>query len=231
MITVLEFNGRSTMEIQEYTKEQVVLIYFLTHGNGWVNADTIVGWVNNEESRSSIGVLNDKNRMPLTISRAGAVLILNRLLRNAIESMNSTGYRNKKIIIYRLAENWTGYEAIVQRMKNIPTIFLESEYGRVGVEKYLMDHVAKRDNVGFGEMRDKIVWAFQHSPTALLLGVEGNIVDPDDAGEMNPEQRLGSCMVALACAIRVDVTSKNRKGLLHRGDPMDYFKSLLVLPD
>jgi hypothetical protein len=217
----------STMEIQEYTKEQVVLLYFLTHGNSWVNADTIKDWVNSKEPGKSIGVLNDKNQMPLTLSRAGAVLILKRLLRNAIESMNSTGYRNKKVILYRLAENWTGYEAIIQRMKNSITIFLESEYGRTGVEKYLMDYVAKRNDIDFGDMRDKIVWAFQHSPTALMLGVGGNLVDNQAKEDEVHVPRLDLFMVTLACAIRVDIAITNYGRLLRDEKKIDYFKSIL----
>jgi hypothetical protein len=219
--------GCPKMPIQEFTKEQIVLLFFLTHGNEWTNADAIVHWVNGEESRNRIGVLNDKNQVPFSLSRAGAVKICKRLVPSVLDSMTTTGYRCKKVIRYRLAENENGYIAIVQRMKNSLTIFLESVYGRIGVQKYLMDFVAKRNNVDFGDVRDNIVWAFQHSPTALLLGVEGSMVDPDDAGEINPEQRLGSCMVTLACAIRVDATSTNRRGLLHGGGQLDYFKSLL----
>lgn len=219
------------MPIQEYTKEQIVLLFFLTHGNEWSNVDPIWKWARGEMPGASIGVLNESGQISLTLSRAGAAKICKRLVPTVLESMTTTGYRSKKVILYRLAEHKDGFLSIVQRMKNSLIIFMESQYGQKGVEEYLIKFVEKTNEVDFGDNRGIVEWAFRHSPTALLLGVEGHLVDPNDSEEMNLEQRVNSCMATLACAIRVDMAIKNRRKLLQNGNEMDYFRSLLSSTD
>jgi hypothetical protein len=216
------------MPILAYSKEQIVLLYFLTHGNEWTSADDIVSWVNGDEQGKSIGVLDGRTQIPFRLSRAGAVKICKRLVPRMMDSMTTTGYKSKKVILYRLAESWSGYSAIVGRMKESLVIFLESKYGRTGIEKYLMDQVAKNNEVDFDDLRDKVVWAFQHSPTALLLGVEGDLVDLNGSEEMTSDRRLDSLMVTLACAIRVDAAVKNRGRLLNEGPEHEYLRAALI---
>jgi hypothetical protein len=90
-----------------------------------------------------------------------------------------------------------------------------------------MDHVAKKNDIDFGDMRDMIVWAFQHSPTALMLGLEGDLVVADSSEEMSPKQRLDRLMLTLTCAVTVDAAFKNKNRLLRDGKEMDYFKSVV----
>ncbi len=213
------------MPIQEYTKEQIVLLFFLTHGNDWSNVDPIWKWARGEMPGASIGVLNESGQITLTLSRAGAAKICKRLVPTVLESMTTTGYRSKKVILYRLAEHIDGYLSIVERMKNNLTIFLESEYGRMGVEMFLLDYVAKSNNVDFGVTRDSIIWAFQHSPTAMLLGAEGNLTGRDNSQMNAPDQILKECVFTLACALRVDAVSKNRGRLFSNGGEMEFFRS------
>ncbi len=215
------------MPIREFTKEQVVLLYFLVHGNNWVNADAIVRWVNGEEPGKSIGALNDRSQIPFTLSRAGAVKICKRLVPDTLESMTTTGYRSKKVILYRLAESYNGYFTIVQRLKQNPIIFIESEYGKQGVEKYLIGEVEKKNAVVFDTLRDKVVWAFRHSPTALMLGIEGVLAGAETSNGLTPEQRLDACVATLACAIRVDSAFKDRRHLLQDSGELAFFKSVL----
>src|SRR5208283_5442824 len=98
--------------MREQTKDELVLLYFLTQGNKLAGADAIVRWTQGKEPGMKVTVLNDRTAINSSLSRAGAVKVLKRLVaQKYLEFMTSDGYRSKKVIKYHLQENEVAFTA------------------------------------------------------------------------------------------------------------------------
>ena len=215
------------MAVREYTKEQIVLLYFLVQGNEWSNADAIVRWLNSKEPSEGLGVLGDRSQIPFTLSRAGAVKICKRLVPGLLESVTTKGYRSKKVILYRLRESEDGFVAVAQRFKVSPTIFMESRYGQKGAGEYLVGRLERTNKLKLAEVAENVRWAINHSPTAMMLAIDGDLLAPEVVEPTSSEARLTAALVTLACAVRVDSGLKDRNRLLASGDEMMFFRKML----
>lgn len=196
------------MAIREQTKEQIVLLYFLQNGNEWASADAIVRW------SSNVGVLKDSTVVNAPISRAGAVKICKRLVPDILESLSTTGYRSKKVVLYRLAENKNGYAHIAQRLNYSPMLFLNSAYGKAGIANFVIPTVESNLSISLGPSEPRVTWALSRSPTALMMSIDAGLANGDIAKIKKKEDRVCAFIEKLRCAVQIDLASQNRGILL-----------------
>lgn len=196
------------MVVREQTKEQIVLLYFLQNENEWASADAIVRW------SQQIEVLKDDTAVSSSISRAGAVKICKRLVPDLLESLSTSGYRSKKVVLYRLAENKNGYANIAQRLNYSPMHFLNSAYGKAGIGNFVIPTVESNLSISLGALKQRAIWALSRSPTALMMALDDGIANGDLAHIRKKDERINALMKKIACAITVDMASQKRSTLL-----------------
>ncbi len=205
--------------MREPTKDQLVLIYFLTQGNKLAGADTIVRWTEGKEPGTRVTVLNDRTTIKSSLSRAGAVKVLKRLaIQKYLAFTTSSGYRSKKVIQYQLQKSDKAFIATAHRFVGAPMIFLSSDYCKESIDSIVLPMMEKALRISLETERGDASWALARSPTALFLALDDTLKDGSISKIPEPRARKEAFLEVLSCAIRIDEASKTRSQLIESGD-------------
>ena len=157
-----------------------------------------------------------------TISRPGIIKICKRLSDDLLDSKKTDGYNGKKVTKYKLSESENKYLNIARKLVLYPILFLNNDYGREGVQEYVIPNVQKELDIDLGDWLDDVDWILTHSPTAFYMTIDPTIVNGQVARFEDQADRLNGFLSTLASAIKTDLISFSRSQLLFTDPP--YFK-------